>query len=58
MTVMIKINKDGKVREFESDEAYQKYLDAKNPKPKKTRKKKEVINYEAIEQVGKDEESE
>lgn len=55
---MIKINKDGKVREFESDEAYQKYLDAKNPKPKKTRKKKEVINYEAIEQVGKDEESE
>ena len=55
---MIKINKDGKVREFDSAEAYQKYLDAKNPKPKKTRKKKEVINYEAIEQVGKDEESE
>ena len=58
MTMKIKINKDGKVREFDSAEAYQKYLDAKNPKPKKTRKKKEVINYEAIEQVGKDEESE
>lgn len=55
---MIKIRENGKVREFDSAEAYQKYLDAKNPKPKKTRKKKEVINYEAIEQVGKDEESE
>ena len=58
MTIMIKIRENGKVREFDSAEAYQKYLDAKNPKPKKTRKKKEVINYEAIEQVGKDEESE
>ena len=56
---MIKIRENGKVREFDSAEAYQKYLEAKNPKPKKTRKKKEVINYEAIEQeVGKDEESE
>lgn len=55
---MIKIRENGKVREFDSDEAYQEYLEAKNPKPKKTRKKKEVINYEAIEQVGKDEESE
>lgn len=58
MTIMIKIRENGKVREFDSVEAYEKYLDAKNPKPKKKRKKKEVINYEAIEQVGKDEESE
>jgi stringent starvation protein B len=58
MTMKIVTRENGKTREFESNEAYQKYLEAKNPKPKKTRKKKEVINYEAIEQVGKDEESE
>ena len=44
---MIKIRINGRVREFETAEQYEQYLEAQNPKPKKKRKK---VDYKAVEE--------
>lgn len=48
---MIKVRLNGKVREFDSQEQLEKYLEAQNPKPKKKKGKKKV-EYKAVEEEG------
>ena len=53
---MIKVRINGRVREFETAEQYEQYLEAQNPKPKKKRKKK--VDYKAIEEDNTEENGE